>query len=172
MRAGRVSTLFTFAALAVVCSTTLVASASALEPGVHIDPGSPAAKEYALPVSQARGAASGGEGSDPSSERLFGSGITPPSSGSGSGGSHAAPAGAHSGGVGNGSSRHGGSGSGAAGTARQATPLLVQRVAVGRSSSTGGSSALVLLAGGVGVLALGAFAGIVLKHSRRETSPT
>jgi hypothetical protein len=41
-------------------------------PGVHIDPGSPAAKEYAIPLAQARGGGSGGSGSG----QLFGRGIT------------------------------------------------------------------------------------------------
>jgi hypothetical protein len=49
-------------------------------------------------------------------------------------------------------------------------PALVQRVADGHGSSGGGSSQLVLLAGGVALLALGAFAGVVLRHSRRPTS--
>ena len=39
---------------AVCCLTVPVGTAGALEPGVHVDPGSPAAKEYALPLDQAR----------------------------------------------------------------------------------------------------------------------
>jgi hypothetical protein len=46
-------------------------------PGVHIDPGSPAAKEYAIPLGVARtGSGSGGNGST----QLFGAGITKASS--------------------------------------------------------------------------------------------
>jgi hypothetical protein len=56
--------------------TTAVA---ALEPGVHIDPGSPAAKEYGVPLWVLRGEASGHqspEGIPP--PPLFGVGIEPP----------------------------------------------------------------------------------------------
>jgi hypothetical protein len=51
----------------------------ALEPGVHVDPGSPAGKEYQIPLGAARGVAG------PSG--LFGSGITKGPSGSRQGGS-------------------------------------------------------------------------------------
>ena len=46
------------------------AAAPTVAPGVHIDPGSPVAKEYAIPLSQARGSNSSGSG------QLFGKGIT------------------------------------------------------------------------------------------------
>jgi hypothetical protein len=58
--------------------------AAAQEPGVHLDPGSPAGKEYAIPVEQERrigrsGASSSGDSSPGStagaSTQLFGSGI-------------------------------------------------------------------------------------------------
>ncbi|MDQ6778682.1 MAG: hypothetical protein M3071_21210, partial [Actinomycetota bacterium] len=39
-------------------------------PGVHIDPGSPVAKEYAIPLASARGGGGSGSG------QLFGGGIT------------------------------------------------------------------------------------------------
>jgi hypothetical protein len=60
-------------ALAVLLSA-FVGSASALEPGVHADPGTPAGKEYAIPLGQARslGGASGS----------FGHGITSAATGS------------------------------------------------------------------------------------------
>jgi hypothetical protein len=49
------------------------AAAASLPPGVHVDPNSPAAKEYAIPLGQARaGNSSGGAGS----QKPFGSGIT------------------------------------------------------------------------------------------------
>jgi hypothetical protein len=85
--------------LALVLSVALVGpSASfAAEPGVHVDPNSPAGKEYQLPLETARqqaagGTATGGRGSGgsgargatstagPSSAPLFGQGITPPRS--------------------------------------------------------------------------------------------
>jgi hypothetical protein len=75
--------------------------AAAAEPGVHVDPGSPAGKEYALPVDQARhdagGAATGGgsgSGGGPSSGSgstgggaLFGAGVRPSGQRPGTGGS-------------------------------------------------------------------------------------
>jgi hypothetical protein len=184
MRAARVSAVLAFAALAASGPALFAQSAAALEPGVHVDPGSPAAKEYALPVSQARGAGGGSEGSH---EQLFGAGIKPPSSGSPRGGS---PRG---GSAGSGSARGGSPSSptarrgaskaagaasprSAAGTGAtraidsQPTPSLVRRAADRQSSSDGGSSWPVLLGGGVLVLVLGAFAGVVLRHGRRATS--
>lgn len=57
-------------------------------PGVHVDPGSPAAKEYSIPLSTARGAPAGSA----SSGQLFGAGITKGSGGSGSSGGSPPPA--------------------------------------------------------------------------------
>jgi hypothetical protein len=165
MRAARVSAVLAFAAVAANWPTLLAQSAAALEPGVHVDPGSPAAKEYALPVSQARGA--GGGSSEGAHEQLFGAGIKPPSSGSPRGGSPSAATGAR------GDAKSAGqSESGSAATATQSPPTLVRRVADGQASSGGGSSLPVLLGGGVAVIVLGAFAGIVLRHGRRPTSAT
>jgi hypothetical protein len=168
MRAARVSGVLALAAVAVSWPMLLAQSAAALEPGVHVDPGSPAAKEYALPISQARRAGEGG--SEGAHEQLFGAGIKPPSSGSPRGGSPPGRTGAHRGvpkRAGTSSRSADGGTSGAIGTQ---PPALVRRVADGRSSSGGGSSLLVLLGGGVLVLVLGAFAGVVLRHSRRPTS--
>jgi len=163
MRAAGVSWLIVAASLAAGGLST-AGPAAALEPGVHIDPGSPAAKEYALPVTQARrtgadaapagGAAAAGE----SQEALFGAGINP----RGPGGSSKT------------STPRAGSGSptasrSAATSATAALPVAVQRAA-DPSADPGGSSLLVLLAGAVAVLALGWFGGIVLRRSRRPTS--
>lgn len=49
---------------------------AALEPGVHVDPGSPAGKEYTAPLSALRGEASGHPAARDQSEPLFGIGIT------------------------------------------------------------------------------------------------
>jgi hypothetical protein len=50
--------------------------------GVHVDPGSPAGKQYAIPITSARGETSDNlSGSGSANPPLFGSGVTPPSSG-------------------------------------------------------------------------------------------
>ena len=78
MRAAGVWICGAFAVLAVCLSPTPAAAAPGLEPGVHIDPGSPAEKEYVLPLNQAR-QTGGGRGSGQSSTAtLFGAGVTPP----------------------------------------------------------------------------------------------
>jgi hypothetical protein len=59
---------------------TVPAGPSAAQPGVHVDPGSPAGKEYALPLDQARrdgGSAGAGHKSQSGRSALFGEGIKP-----------------------------------------------------------------------------------------------
>ena len=53
--------------------------AVAQQDGVFVDPDSPAGKEYAVPIDQARGDAAGGGDAGPGEEPLFGEGIEPPS---------------------------------------------------------------------------------------------
>lgn len=122
-----------------------------LEPGVHADPGSPAAKEYALPLSQGRGTngkASAGGGSG--SAAAFGVGIRPPGA--------------------RGSSRVGSRGADAAGR-RGTLPAAVLSAAGSRAGAGGGSSSiLALLVGGVAVLLLGGFVGTVLRRSHHPTA--
>jgi hypothetical protein len=160
--------------LAIGCPVATAQAATGLEPGVHIDPGSPAAKEYALPLNQARqtGAPSA---SQPGAEgALFGAGIKPPGSGGPPRtGHHGSP------GPGAGGAQPGSSGTGA--TASAATPgtsagldgaLSAAALRAARAQSpTGDGSLLALLGGGVVVLVLGGFGGTVLRHSRRPTSP-
>lgn len=55
------------------------AVASGPTSGVHVDPGSPAGKQYVLPIASARGETSG-EHNVPSSPPLFGAGVTPAAS--------------------------------------------------------------------------------------------
>src|ERR1700751_5603332 len=95
MGAARLSALITVATLAASCATPLLPPAAALEPGVQVDPGSPAAKEYALPVGQARhtgnvretsASSPAQEAAEATSEPLFGAGITDPGSGGGAAG--------------------------------------------------------------------------------------
>jgi hypothetical protein len=150
--------------LAVLVAGSLIASArpaAGLEPGVHIDPGSPAAKEYTLPLNQARQTgASSRTGS--SASAAFGVGIRPPGSGGGS--SH------------RGSAVSGVSGRADAGvnpgTASRRTvnlPAAVLRSASGGASSGGDGSTLALLGGGVAILVLGWFGGMVMRRGRRHT---
>jgi hypothetical protein len=162
----------------VCCLTAFPQMASALEPGVHVDPGSPAAKEYALPLDQARQTGSESTSQQSSEGGLFGAGIKPPGSGGsprggrrGGGGSSGAAAGS------------GAAGPGTSGTGRGVTPAqgganatpaaqaaLAQaalRAAREQGSGGGSGSILALVGGGVAILVLGGFGGTVLRHSRR-----
>ena len=178
----RAAGLLLCAALAALVLVALAVPAVALEPGVHADPGSPAEKEYVLPLEHARG--TGGKGSSPSSSspHLFGSGITPPrggsggSGGSGVGGSHAGTgtgktgATARGGGDSKGSAR-GSTGSISADGEGARLPDAVLRASRSRGSS-GNGSLFALIGGGLAILVVGAFGGTVLRHSRRPTRPT
>jgi hypothetical protein len=71
------------AALATLLMLMVARGAPAQERGVHLDPGSPAGKEYALPVERARRETSGLSdaalvAAGPKAVPLFGRGITPP----------------------------------------------------------------------------------------------
>jgi hypothetical protein len=148
--------------LLAACLALLPATAAAeLEPGVHIDPGSPAAKEYVLPLNQAR-QTGGGSSSKSGAVTVFGAGIKPPSGGSGasSGPSHGAGSGPRA-------SRKAPGGSVPAAAPLPASVLRAVRTP---NSSAGSGSLLALLGGGAAVLVLGAFGGTVLRHSRRPHS--
>jgi len=115
-----------------------------LEPGVYVDPGSPAAKQYVLPLSQARQTGARSAPAPSSPRALFGGGISPP---------------------GGGGARH------AASRAAAPVPLpaAALRASRTRDSSAGSGSLLALLGGGLAILILGAFGGTVLRHSRPST---
>jgi hypothetical protein len=70
---GRLLGLAATVALALPAAAA-AGGATGPQAGVHVDPGSPAAKEYAIPLGQAR--ANGGGSSGSGSGQLFGSGIT------------------------------------------------------------------------------------------------
>ena len=149
------------AVLVISCSAASVQAASGLEPGVHIDPGSPAAKEYALPLNQARQTgASSPAGSSAAAAAPFGAGIHPPG-GSGGGPSHRGSAGSDVSPA-NASRAN-------ASEARVIIPAVVLRSASGRASPGGDGSILALLGGGVAILVLGGFGGMVLRRSHRAT---
>jgi hypothetical protein len=168
-------------ALAAALSVSLASTSLALEPGVHVDPGSPAAKEYALPLGQARqtGSSHGG---------LFGAGIkhapTSRSAASGSPSSRGyAPSGSQTGTGGvvrrqrshqrqpaNGLSRaHRRPVRIRAEAATGSLPTAVQSAARVRATS-GGGSLLALIGGGVAVLVLGILGGTVLRGRRSSAT--
>lgn len=155
-------------AVAAALSGATAPVSSALEPGVHADPGSPAAKEYALPLTQARQTGS------PHGSGLFGAGIgrTPsrgagapngPSGTSRGGAAHATRA--HVDGRASSAASGGGRLSGGHEAASASLPAAVESAAHARPSG-GAGSLLALLGGGVAVLALGALGGTVLRGRR------
>jgi hypothetical protein len=150
--------LAALAALAMSWATPSLEAASSLEPGVHVDPGSPAAKEYALPLNQARQTGGGSSSQSSSEGALFGAGIKPPSSGSPRGGGGRSDAHTPAGGavIGPGS--------------QTALAEDVLRAARAHESASGDGSILALIGGGVAILVLGGFGGTVLRHVRRPTS--
>jgi hypothetical protein len=137
-------------------------AATGLEPGVHIDPGSPAAKEYALPLNQARQTGAPSPSQPGTESRLFGAGIKPPSSG-GPGAGGKAPRGGHF---------PGGSSGASIGSSPEAVLSAAALRAARVQGPTGDGSLLALLGGGVVVLVLGGFGGTVLRHNRRPPSPS
>ncbi|MCW3027097.1 MAG: hypothetical protein JWN81_308 [Solirubrobacterales bacterium] len=149
--------------LAMSCFACCPNVASALEPGVHVDPGSPAAKEYALPLNQAR--QTGSPSQSTSEGTLFGAGIKPPGSGGSTGGGGRRP---------DTPTTAGGAisapnGSGESGQ-RPALAQTILRAARSQGSGSGEGSILALVGGGVAILVLGGFGGTVLRHSRQGTS--
>jgi hypothetical protein len=175
MRAGGFRVSATLAVVAVTSVAACAQAAYALEPGVHIDPGSPAAKEYALPLNQARQT-----GSTPSPQQssestsspqqssestLFGAGIKPPGS---NGGHGAGKVGASARPTPHATASSPGSGGGSPSSPPIAQTVLRAAREPGSPSSEG--STLALIGGAVAILVLGAFGGTVLRHSRRPTS--
>ncbi|MGH2905083.1 MAG: hypothetical protein ACRDK7_16085 [Solirubrobacteraceae bacterium] len=160
MRATSVSTVGVIAALAIGSSAPSSQAATELEPGVHVDPGSPAAKQYALPLEQARQTGSPGKGS--SAAAAFGAGIHPPGSGGGSAGRRSA----------SGDSVHTlarvSPGASSSGTSN--LPAAVLSSASGKASTGGDGSILALIGGGVAILVLGGFGGIVMRRNQRPTT--
>ena len=116
----------------VVFSWTLATAGAvaAQEPGVSIDPDSPAGKEYAIPLDSHRAAAVGRDSVDGAAQPLFGVGITPAAAGASASGRNR-----RSGGSG-GNRRSGGSGSPRASTSNR--PGRAR--AGGTGNSRGGST--------------------------------
>jgi hypothetical protein len=156
-----VSMVIALVVVAICSFATSAGAATGLEPGVHVDPGSPAAKEYALPLNQARqtGAATAGSaGAAP-----FGAGIHP---GRGSGRSPSVGGASPKGAVRDDARSASSSvASGSSGTS--IVPTAVLRVSREQSSSGGDGSILALLGGGIAVLVFGGFGGVVMRRSHR-----
>lgn len=141
-------------------------SVAAQEPGVHVDPNSPAGKEYAIPIEQARrqaeGASSANGGHRSSgSAALFGAGISPRGGGSGGGSGS-------SGGVSVGSSKGSADGSGKSdGSQPQGAKRASARPAIAASTGTA-TNATLLTAGLVAAVLLGgALLGLFLNRLYR-----
>ena len=148
--------------MALCCLAAPALAATDLEPGVHADPGSPAAKQYSLPLNQARQTGAGPAGHEGSSANVpFGAGIKPP----GTGGS------SHSGaGAGQATSRSGAARSNAANTAGRQSTLPAAVLRASSSQAGGDDSTLALLGGAVAILILGGFGGILMRRSRGSLS--
>lgn len=130
--------------------------AAAQSDGVHVDPDTPAGKEYALPLDKARqdvAPNSGAQGSDPGEAELFGAGISKrDGGGKGGGGDDGAAAGGSNG-------ESGGS----------HDPALTDSASVAKATASSGSrispgwlTALIAF----GVLVVGGAAGLSLRALR------
>jgi hypothetical protein len=149
---GRPSSAIVLAALVALLTLAWLASSAqpATAKGVFFDPNSPAGKEYALPLDQARDEATGGGGSDRAAgvaAPLFGAGITRHDSKSGQA---PGPSGEGTGRRASGDGKHGGQGGSAAG------PVAVARISEaggGYPMSSGAAlvAAIVLLGGALGL---------------------
>ena len=165
----------------VAAALVLTTPAAAQEPGVFVDPESPTAKEYALPLENERRLADPSTPSDaaiPQGQRVspaFGEGIAPAGSdgGGGSATSASGAGGSSSTRSGGGDSSGGSAGSGAgdsdrgAGDADRAAAATV-RAATANPGAPGGdvSDTLVIAGGALAVLVLGAGAGLFLRRRR------
>jgi hypothetical protein len=135
-----------------------------LDPGVHVDPSSPAGKQYAIPIATARTIAAGGQGQSSSNSNpdvpLFGVGVTPAA------GRDARTAPAHT----RGASRHAGSRAGrpkAAGgspSASSTPPVLDSSIRRSAGAVAGSNAWLVLAGGGALVFVLGGAGGLALRR--------
>jgi len=145
---------------AVALALPLSAQAAAPEPGVTFDPGSPAGKEYAIPIAQGRADGAGsGDNSGSASKTPFGLGIKPPGSGSGgSGGS----GGGHGHGGGTGATNVPGP---TGGTGSRVDPNLRSRIA--QAEEPGGTE-LWTLGIGLAVVLLAGVLALALRRGRPE----
>ena len=120
------------ACLAVCGTLGLPSAALAQDPGVHFDSGSPAGKEYAIPLAEGRAEGAGTTNQRAAADTPFGVGITPRGGGGGApGGGGDGPTGSGgTGGDGLRGGRGGVKGSGGAGTREGAEGRGVERRAI------------------------------------------
>jgi hypothetical protein len=148
----------------------IMPAAAAAKDEIFVDPGSPSAKEYALPVDSARRQAAGTAGKGTASGQpapLFGEGVaaeSPRRSGAGSGASNRSGSGSGHGAA-DAAPARGARSPGAASAGPDAGPLRATAAA-----PDGGLGALAIV-GGVGVAVLLAGAGIGLLLRRRAAPP-
>ncbi len=151
-------------AIAVVLALLVPSQQRASAKGVFFDPDSPAGKEYALPLDQAREEAAGGKSDGPAGKRapLFGEGVSgrgsgPGASGGGAGGGPGtdrgvAPAGNGTRGRGQGSQQH-------------SPAAVAAAVAISKAEDDYAlSSAILWIAA---IVALGGIAALALKAAQR-----
>jgi len=111
------------------CALALPLSAhAAIDPGVNYDPGSPAGKEYAIPLVQGRAIGAGTDNQRAAASIPFGAGIKPPSGGAGSGGGHRPGHGSGSGGGAKGTGKAARGGSSASSSRGSLTPHERERL--------------------------------------------
>jgi len=146
-------------------------AASAQDRGVHVDPDSPAGKEYALPLDSARRDASGspnGTGATGQSAPLFGAGV---SKATGSGGSERSGSGSEGSGSGG---RQGDSSSSADREGGNSDVSGADATQVARAAADGGgglSAGVTTLLIAMGVLFVGILIGLSARLLRRTNSP-
>lgn len=143
-------------------TTVLPASALAQEDGVFVDPDSPAGKEYAIPLDEARREATGGEDGTPgSAPPLFGEGVMPESAPREHDASDRRDRNRSS------------SGRNSSGDRTAATPTGPSRseAAPGLPAAGGGSASATVVTGGLAlaVLAAGSLIGLALRRASRRS---
>jgi hypothetical protein len=177
MRMSKVSV----ACIAIGGTLGMPGAALAQDPGIHFDPGSPAGKEYAIPLAEGRAEGAGTKNQRAASDVPFGVGIRPPGGGDGSGG-RGGPGGGGGGPAGSGTTGGDGSrgasgdtkssGSGGRGASGGADESGSKRPAVDEQAvskaeapvdTTGRTMGI-----GLGVLAAGAVLGLLLWWRRQQ----
>jgi hypothetical protein len=169
-RASRVTKRMVVAML----TTALITSAGAQvaqattnpQAGVHVDPGSPAGKEYQFPVAGARGeTAGGGQQSSSGNPPLFGVGVSPAAAATGSTDQTNPNRGTAS--ATNGGARSGPHAASSAASSAAVGPSSAEgspALATTGSAGAGGSGWIPLAVGGLLVLVLGGGGGLMLRQ--------